>query len=170
MANLDAIASGENPVPAGTPAVEARVQAQVIDVAAEIAGLEGDGAAGALVTFTGYCRDEGGTLSKLEIEHYPGMAEREIARICAQAASRWPLLQCRAIHRYGLIKPGETIVFAACTSEHRAAAFEAASFIMDFLKTRAPFWKREHRTDGTEGEWVSAKDTDDSAADKWHRL
>ncbi|WP_062226211.1 molybdenum cofactor biosynthesis protein MoaE [Aureimonas frigidaquae] len=141
-----------------------------IDLAAETQGLGSDGAHGALVTFTGFCRDEGGRLSALELEHYPGMAEREIERILEQARARWTLLACRIVHRYGRILPGEEIVFVACASTHRQAAFEAAGFIMDFMKTRAPFWKREHLKDGTVGGWVSARDTDDAATDRWHRL
>ena len=146
------------------------IQAERIDIAAETLALSGDGDAGGVVTFCGFCRDEGGRLSALELEHYPGMAEREIARIAAQAAERWPLLGVRAIHRYGKVSPGEEIVFVGCASRHRDAAFEAARFVMDYLKTRAPFWKREHLVDGTIGGWVEAKDTDDAATDRWHRL
>ena len=122
---------------------------------------------GAVVAFTGYCRDEGGTLAALELEHYPGMAEAEIGRIAGEAAERWPLLGLTAIHRYGRIAPGEPIVLVLAASAHRQAAFEAASFLMDYLKTRAPFWKKEHRADGTEGDWVAAKDEDDDAAARW---
>ncbi|MCP3056378.1 molybdenum cofactor biosynthesis protein MoaE [Aurantimonas marianensis] len=150
-----------------------RIQADRIDIAAEIAAMAGGeamGAIGGLVSFSGFCRDEGGRLHALELEHYPGMAEREIERIARETIARWPLLSCRAIHRFGVIAPGEEIVFVACASEHRQAAFEAASYLMDFLKTQAPFWKREHLKDGTAGGWVEAKDTDDSAADRWHRL
>ncbi|KQT88412.1 molybdenum cofactor biosynthesis protein MoaE [Aurantimonas sp. Leaf443] len=154
--------------PAFSPRV--RVTAERIDIAAEIDSMGGGGAAGALVTFCGYCRDEGGRLKALELEHYPGMAERQIATIAARAAARWPLLGALAIHRYGLVAPGEEIVFVACSSVHRGAAFEAASFLMDFMKTRAPFWKREHLVDGTVGGWVEAKDTDEAASDRWHRL
>lgn len=147
-----------------------RVQAERIDAAAVAENLAGSGAVGALVTFTGYCRDEGGRLKALELEHYPGMAERQIEKIAREAATRWPILGCAAIHRYGLIAPGEEIVLVACSSVHRGAAFEAASFLMDFMKTSAPFWKREHLVDGTMGGWVESKDTDDAAADRWHRL
>ncbi len=146
------------------------VRAGRIDIAAEMNGFAPDGEAGAVVTFTGYCRDEGGRLSALELEHYPGMAEREIGRIAAEAVERWELTRLLCIHRHGLVQPGEEIVFVACASSHRGAAFEAASFVMDFMKTRAPFWKREHLTDGTVGGWVEAKDTDDAATDRWHRL
>ena len=147
-----------------------RVQAERIDAGAVFASLSGSGSVGALVTFTGYCRDEGGRLKALELEHYPGMAERQIEKIAREAAERWPILGCAALHRYGLITPGEEIVLVACASVHRGAAFAAASFLMDFMKTSAPFWKREHLVDGTTGGWVEAKDTDDAAADRWHRL
>ena len=122
---------------------------------------------GAAVTFTGYCRAEGGSLAALELEHYPGMAEEEIGRICGEAARRWPLLGLTVMHRYGWIIPGEPIVLVIAASAHRSAAFEAASFLMDYLKTRAPFWKKEHRTDSSAGDWVAAKDQDDSAAARW---
>ena len=94
------------------------------------------------MTFVGLCRDEGGRLAALEIEHYPGMAEAEIARVVAEARARWPLLGVRVIHRYGAIRPGEQIVLVATASAHRGAAFAAAELLMDYLKTRAPFWKR----------------------------
>nr|WP_281374801.1 molybdenum cofactor biosynthesis protein MoaE [Aureimonas mangrovi] len=139
-------------------------------VGAETEAMGADGKAGAVVAFAGHCRDEDGRLSALEIEHYPGMAEREIEAVCQQAAERWELMRVRAVHRFGMIAPGEEIVFVACASRHRQAAFDGASFIMDFMKTRAPFWKREHLEDGTTGSWVSARDTDEAAADRWHRL
>ena len=149
-----------------TPTI--RIQTEVFDLAVESDRLSGGRAdVGALVAFTGLCRDEGGMLSALELEHYPGMAEEEIARIAAEAAGRWPLLGLTIIHRHGRIAPGEPIVLVLAASSHRQAAFEAASFLMDYLKTRAPFWKKEHRADGTAGDWVSAKDTDDDAAGKW---
>jgi molybdopterin synthase catalytic subunit len=122
---------------------------------------------GAVVTFSGLCRDEGGALAALELEHYPGMAEAEITRIALEAASRWPVTGLTAIHRIGKIKPGENIVLVIAASPHRQAAFEAASFVMDFLKTDAPFWKKEHRTDGSVGDWVTAKEADDAATAKW---
>jgi molybdopterin synthase catalytic subunit len=123
---------------------------------------------GAVVTFTGLCRDEGGRLAALELEHYPGMAEAELARVAAEAAQRWPLRGATIIHRFGKIRPGANIVLVVTASAHRRAAFEAAEFLMDYLKTRAPFWKREHLVDGTTGAWVEAKDTDDAAAERWH--
>ncbi|RIY03543.1 molybdenum cofactor biosynthesis protein MoaE [Aureimonas flava] len=141
-----------------------------IDLAEETRRIAPGGDAGGVVTFAGFCRDEAGRLKALEIEHYPGMAERAIRRIAEEAAGRWPLLRLRCIHRHGLIPPGEEIVFVACASVHRQAAFEAAAFVMDFMKSKAPFWKREHLADGTVGGWVEAKDTDDLAADRWHRL
>lgn len=150
--------------------IDVSIESGRIDIAARTAALGGDPAAGAVVTFAGYCRDEAGRLSALEIEHYPGMAERQIRAICEDAATRWPILKIAAIHRFGMIAPGEEIVFVACTSKHRGAAFEAAAFVMDYMKTRAPFWKREHLTDGTSGAWVEARDTDDRAVDRWHRL
>ena len=145
-----------------------RVQAQAFDVAAETERLtRGRSDIGAVVTFTGLCRDEAGMLVALEIEHYPGMAEAEIARVDAEAQARWPLAGVTIIHRYGRIAPGEPIVLVVTASRHRDAAFAAASFLMDYLKTRAPFWKKEHRVDGTSGDWVAAKDTDETAAARW---
>ena len=122
---------------------------------------------GAVVAFTGFCRDEGGTLAALELEHYPGMAGAEIARIAAEAAERWKLLALTAIHRFGRILPGEPIVLVLAASAHRGAAFDAAAFMMDYLKTRAPFWKKEHRADGSTGDWVAAKEADEGAAGRW---
>lgn len=145
-----------------------RVQAEDFDISEESARLtDGRADVGAVVTFSGLCRDEGGTLAALELEHYPGMAEAEIGRIAAQAAERWPLTGLTVIHRFGKIAPGENIVLVVTASAHRQAAFEAASFLMDFLKTRAPFWKKEHAKDGTVGGWVEAKDADDEAAERW---
>ncbi len=145
-----------------------RVQREAFDLNREARRLtDGRSDVGAVVAFTGWCRDEGGTLAALELEHYAGMAEAEIARIARQAAERWPLQGLTVIHRHGRITPGEPIVLVLTASEHRQAAFEAASFLMDYLKTRAPFWKKEHRTDGTEGDWVAAKDQDDDAAERW---
>jgi molybdopterin synthase catalytic subunit len=145
-----------------------RIQSEPFDAAAETEALTGGrGDVGAAVAFTGFCRDEGGRLAALELEHYPGMAEAEIARIAGQAELRWPLLGLTVIHRFGLIRPGEPIVLVLAASAHRRAAFEAAEFMMDYLKTRAPFWKREHLTDGTVGAWVDAKDSDDAAMERW---
>ncbi|TIX24879.1 molybdenum cofactor biosynthesis protein MoaE [Mesorhizobium sp.] len=145
-----------------------RIQAQDFDVAAEIARLtQGRADIGAVVTFSGLCRDEQGTLSALELEHYPGMAEAEIARIAAEAVQRWPLQGLTAIHRHGKIAPGDNIVLVVAASAHRHAAFEAANFLMDYLKSSAPFWKKEHRADGSEGGWVEAKEADARAAQRW---
>ncbi|WP_269931608.1 molybdenum cofactor biosynthesis protein MoaE [Aminobacter sp. HY435] len=145
-----------------------RIQAADFDVAAEIALMtQGRTDVGAVVTFTGLCRDENGSLSALELEHYPGMAEAEIARIAQEASERWPLSGITAIHRFGKIRPGENIVLVVAASKHRQAAFEAANFLMDYLKSRAPFWKKEHLVDGSEGSWVDAKESDDAAAARW---
>ncbi|MCI5077190.1 molybdenum cofactor biosynthesis protein MoaE [Oricola sp.] len=145
-----------------------RVQAEDFDIAAESARLaQGRADVGAVVTFTGLCRDEGGTLAALELEHYPGMAEAEIGRIAHQALERWPLAGLTVIHRHGRIAPGENIVLVVTASAHRQAAFEAADFLMDFLKTRAPFWKKEQLKDSGGGGWVAAKDADDEAAERW---
>ncbi len=147
-----------------------RIQTEDFDVAAEIARLSHNrGDVGAVVTFSGLCRDEAGVLAALELEHYPGMAEAEISRIAGEAMERWPLIGLTAIHRYGKIKPGENIVLVATASAHRQAAFDAANFLMDYLKSRAPFWKKEHRADGSAGSWVDAKETDEAAAIHWKR-
>ncbi|MDU0338849.1 molybdenum cofactor biosynthesis protein MoaE [Bosea rubneri] len=149
-----------------TPIV--RIQREDFDLGAEVAALaRGNANIGAVVSFTGLCRDESGRLAALELEHYPGMAEAEIARVAAEAAARWPLSGLVAIHRFGLIRPGEQIVLVIAASSHRREAFEAADFLMDYLKTRAPFWKREHLADGTLGGWVEAKEVDDKAAERW---
>jgi molybdopterin synthase catalytic subunit len=155
---------------AGTAVPVVRIQAEDFDVAAEIARLtDGNANVGAVVTFSGLCRDEAGTLSALELEHYPGMAEAEIQRIAEEAAGRWPLTGLTAIHRYGRIRPGENIVLVVAASAHRHAAFEAANFLMDYLKSRAPFWKKEHRADGSEGHWIDAKEADGKAAARWKK-
>jgi molybdopterin synthase catalytic subunit len=147
-----------------------RIQAEDFDTAAEIGKLTGGQAdVGAVVTFTGLCRDEAGTLSALELEHYPGMAEAEIMRIANEAIGRWPLSGLTAIHRVGRIAAGENIVLVVAASAHRQAAFEAANFLMDYLKSRAPFWKKEHRADGSSAGWVDAKETDEIAAKRWRR-
>ena len=145
-----------------------RIQAGGFDAAAETEALtRGRADMGAVVAFTGFCRDEGGRLAALELEHYPGMAEAEIARIAQEAERRWPLLGLTVIHRVGRIRPGEGIVLVLAASAHRRAAFEAAEFLMDYLKTRAPSWKREHLKDGTVGGWVEAKSQDDEATGRW---
>ncbi len=145
-----------------------RVQAEDFDLKAEIDALSGgQHDIGAVVSFTGLCRDEMGTLDALELEHYPGMAEAEMRRIADEAAGRWPLDGITVIHRYGRIRPGENIVLVVTASKHRQAAFESASFLMDFMKSKAPFWKREVRKDGSEGAWVDARTSDDEALKRW---
>jgi molybdopterin synthase catalytic subunit len=119
------------------------------------------------VSFVGYCRDAGGSLAALELEHYPGMAEDEIARAGREAEARWPLLGATVIHRYGRIAAGERIVLVAVAAEHRGAAFAAAEMLMDYLKTRAPFWKRAIRVDGGVEGWVEPKGEDDKSAARW---
>lgn len=147
---------------------EIRIQREDFDAAAETRRLTaGRQDIGAIVTFCGLCRDEGGRLAALELEHYPGMAEAEIGRIAAEAVARWPITDLTVVHRYGRIAAGDNIVLVAAASSHRQAAFEAASFLMDFLKTRAPFWKREHLADGTVGDWVEAAAEDDAAQARW---
>ena len=149
-----------------TPSIA--VQREDFDPALVAQSLTTTGAdIGAVATFLGLCRSEGGRLQALELEHYPGMAEEEIGRVAAEAAGRWPLLGLAIVHRYGLIRPGERIVIVVAAASHRAAAFEAAGFLMDFLKTRAPFWKREHLADGSLGEWVAATEADAKAAASW---
>ncbi|MCF6320865.1 MAG: molybdenum cofactor biosynthesis protein MoaE [Rhizobiaceae bacterium] len=150
------------------PVIKIQVQHADFDLNDEIRQLTaGRHDIGAVVSFSGLCRDEDGTLAALELEHYPGMAEAEIRRIAEQACKRWPLAALVAIHRHGKILPGENIVAVIAASKHRQAAFDGANYLMDFLKTRAPFWKKEHPKSNTEGEWVSASDSDDSALNKW---
>ncbi|MDA5632509.1 MULTISPECIES: molybdenum cofactor biosynthesis protein MoaE [Rhizobium/Agrobacterium group] len=145
-----------------------RVQSEDFDAADETRRLtQRDKSIGAVVAFTGLCRDDGGTLAALELEHYPGMAEAEITRIAELAIERFNLLGLTAIHRHGKIAAGENIVLVIAASSHRQAAFDGANFVMDYLKTSAPFWKKEHGKDGAVRDWVSAKTTDDSAKDKW---
>jgi molybdopterin synthase catalytic subunit len=119
------------------------------------------------VTFSGLCREEGGTLAALELEHYPGMAEAEMSRIAELAIERFNLIGLTAIHRFGKIAAGENIVLVIAAAPHRQAALDGASFVMDYLKTSAPFWKKEHGKDGSAGGWIAAKDADDTARDKW---
>ncbi|WP_265515537.1 molybdenum cofactor biosynthesis protein MoaE [Nitratireductor luteus] len=147
-----------------------RVQPDDFDAGAEIRALaENRHDIGAVVTFTGLCRDEGGRLAALELEHYPGMAEAEIERVAREAAERWPLTGLTVIHRHGMMKPGANIVLVVAASAHRKAAFEAADFLMDYLKSRAPFWKKEHLADSGEGGWVEAKESDAAAAGRWKK-
>src|SRR5580692_6360371 len=147
-----------------------RLQRENFDAAAEAAALTGGRTdIGAVVTFTGICRDHeaGRGVTALTLEHYPGMAEEEIARHVDEAERRWPLKGVTVIHRFGRLVPGDNIVLVVTASAHRAAAFAAAEFLMDYLKTRAPFWKREERA-GAET-WVDAKAADDAAAERWSR-
>lgn len=145
-----------------------RVQADDFEIAAEIERLTAKrNDVGAVVTFTGRCRDEAGRLAALELEHYPGMAETEITRIADEAAARWPLTGLTIIHRFGKILPGGNIVLVVAASSHRSAALEATDFLMDYLKSRAPFWKKEHLADGGSGKWVDAKQADEDALDRW---
>jgi molybdopterin synthase catalytic subunit len=145
-----------------------RLQREDFDVAAESAALtRGRTDIGAVATFTGICRDnEAGTgVAALTLEHYPGMAEEEIARHVAEADERWPLLGVTVIHRFGRFSPGDNIVMVAVAAAHRGPAFAAAEFLMDYLKTRAPFWKKEDLAEGAR--WVAAKGSDDAAAERW---
>jgi molybdopterin synthase catalytic subunit len=132
------------------------------DPGAELAAFEAGGS-GAVVTFTGVVR--GGEVRLLEIEHYPGMTESAIAAMVAQARGRFALSAVRVIHRHGHLRPGEPIMMVLTAAPHRRAAFEAADFLMDWLKSRAPFWKREHRDDGAA--WVEARDEDEAALGRW---
>ena len=155
-------------MPAGAVEPFVSIQAEDFDAADVAARLTaGRSNIGAVVTFTGLCRDEDGALAALELEHYPQMAEKQIRAIAGQAIARWPLDGLAVIHRHGKIAPGGNIVLVVAASAHREAAFKAAEFLMDYLKTRAPFWKREHLADGSQGEWVAAKDADDEAAGRW---
>ncbi|MEO3475635.1 molybdenum cofactor biosynthesis protein MoaE [Roseomonas sp. CAU 1739] len=142
------------------------VQDAAFDLAAETASLTaGRQDVGGVASFLGVCRGDDG-LTALVLEHYPGMTERAIARIAEQAEARWPLTGCTVIHRTGRILPGEPIVLVLTASAHRAAALEACAFLIDWLKTRAPFWKREEFASGSH-RWVEAKAEDDAAADRW---
>ncbi|MDN3713230.1 molybdenum cofactor biosynthesis protein MoaE [Paracoccus cavernae] len=144
--------------------MSARVQTESFDLAAELAGFGAD--AGAVVTFQGLVRSEDGRLTALELEHYPGMTEKALTRFGEEAAARFGLSDWRIIHRYGTLAVGETIMMVACAARHRADAFDGAMYLMDWLKSRAPFWKREITADGP-GEWVDAKDTDEAALSRW---
>ena len=149
-----------------TPTI--RVQREPFDVAAEIEAVAtGRTDLGAVVTFSGLCRDEGGRLACLNLEHYAGMAEAEMGRVAEEALARWPLLGLTIVHRHGPIRPGEPIVLVVTASAHRAAAFAAAEFLMDYLKSQAPFWKKEVLAEGAEGGWVSARHEDERALARW---
>jgi molybdopterin synthase catalytic subunit len=152
------------------PAMSISVQTDDFDLAVETeAMVGGDRDIGAVVSFTGLVREMagGGAVSAMELEHYPGMTERALEAIVEEARARWPLQGVRVLHRYGPLAPGERIVLVLTASRHREAAFEAAAFLMDYLKTRAPFWKKETSAAGTR--WVDARQSDDRAAERWKR-
>jgi len=151
-----------------TTNVTIRIQESDFDIAREIAALTaGRSDVGAVVSFTGICRgsEDGAAIAALTLEHYPGMAEAEITRHADTAMSRWPLSGLRVVHRVGRIAPGENIVLVVTASQHRQAAFEAAEFMMDYLKANAPFWKRVEAAGGAK--WVEARDHDEDAAARW---
>jgi len=143
------------------------VQSEPFDLSAEVSAFAQVGPnTGAVVTFTGVVRDlVSGDLDVMEIEHYPGMTERALTKIAQEAMERWSLGDVLVIHRYGRMKPGDQIMMVATASRHRVAAFEAAEYLMDYLKSRAPFWKKEFTKDGAE--WVEAKDEDEDALSRW---
>jgi molybdopterin synthase catalytic subunit len=148
--------------------VTIRIQEADFDIGREIAALtQGRTDIGAVVSFSGICRgtESGEAITALTLEHYPGMAEAEIARHADTATSRWPLTGLTVVHRVGRITPGENIVLVLTASQHRQAAFEAAEFLMDYLKANAPFWKAEEKPAGTS--WVDANQRDDAAASRW---
>ena len=142
------------------------VQEAPFDIGAEVAAFAaGAAGAGAVVTFTGLVRDDGGTLSVMQIEQYPGMTERAIRAHADTAMTRFALTDCTVIHRHGRLLPGEAIMMVATAAPHRADAFAAAEFLMDYLKSRAPFWKKEIGADGAA--WVAAKDSDEASLERW---
>jgi molybdopterin synthase catalytic subunit len=149
--------------------VSVAVQAEDFDIGREIAALAADRTdIGAIVTFSGVVRgtSEGSELSSMQLEHYPGMTEGELTHVEAEAHKRWPLQGTRIVHRIGTLVPGDNIVLVVTASAHRQAAFEAAAFLMDYLKTRAPFWKKETDASGA-GHWVDARESDDEALERW---
>jgi molybdopterin synthase catalytic subunit len=142
------------------------VQEAAFDLGAEANRFSHDvKGAGAVVTFTGLVRDNGGQLTAMEIEHYPGMTEKAISAIMEEATARWALADALVIHRYGVLRAGEPIMMVATAAPHRADAFAAAEFLMDYLKSRAPFWKKEISALGAD--WVAAKDSDEAALTRW---
>jgi molybdopterin synthase catalytic subunit len=136
------------------------VQAEDFDLSREIREISKSKSVGAVASFVGVVREVPMTL-----EHYPGMTESAIRKIVDEAAARWQVMDCSVIHRYGALQPGDQIVLVAVASAHRGDAFAACEFIMDYLKTRAPFWKKEHRAEGAR--WVEARASDDQAAERW---
>ena len=148
-----------------------RVQPEDFDVGAEVRRIvAGRTDIGAIVTFTGTVRssNDGSSIAGMTLEHYPGMTEAELARVEAEAGNRWPLQTSLIVHRVGALNPGDNIVLVVTASAHREAAFAAAEFLMDYLKSRAPFWKKEEAPDGS-GTWVDARDSDDAALGRWQR-
>jgi molybdopterin synthase catalytic subunit len=144
-----------------------RVQRDDFDIAAEVGSLTaGRTDIGAIVTFTGRVRGNEGEIAAMTLEHYPGMTEAELSRIEAEARTRWALQASLIVHRVGELKPGDNIVLVVTASEHRQAAFEAAAFLMDYLKTRAPFWKKETAASG-ESTWIESREGDERAARRW---
>ncbi len=142
------------------------VQSETFDAGAELnAFSSGHKGVGAVVSFTGIVRDSDGSLQEMMIEHYPGMTEKAVTKITTEAVTRWALTDALVIHRYGVLKTGEQIMMVATASAHRAAAFEAADFLMDYLKSRAPFWKKEVTDEGAT--WVAGKDEDEEKLDRW---
>ncbi|MBM7485432.1 molybdopterin synthase catalytic subunit [Bradyrhizobium sp. USDA 3686] len=157
-------------MPVTTCPVTIRIQQDDFDIAREIAVLTGNRTdIGAVVSFSGICRsdEDSAKIAALSLEHYPGMAEEEIRRHADEAISRWPLSGVTVIHRVGRFMPGQNIVLVLTASQHRQAAFQAAEFLMDYLKTNAPFWKKEESATGTD--WVEAQARDDEAAARWTR-
>ena len=145
-----------------------KVQKEDFSPAAEIEKLtHGRTDIGAVVNFVGLCRSEDDTLEALELEHYPDMAVKQLEALARDAIDRWPLDGVTIIHRHGRIEPGQQIVLVVATSRHREAAFDAARFMMDYLKTDAPFWKKEHKVGQSDGSWVDAKDADEMAKERW---
>jgi molybdopterin synthase catalytic subunit len=145
-----------------------RVQTEDFDIGAEIAAMrKGNPAIGGIASFVGVVRDvnEGDSVSEMRLEHYPGMTEKSIEEIIAQARGRWNVIDALVIHRVGVLRPTDQIVLVIVASAHRGDAFTACEFIMDYLKTRAPFWKKEQTHDG--GRWVEARTADDLSAERW---
>ena len=146
--------------------MQVRVQSAAFDLGAEVATFSaGVRGAGAVVSFTGLVRDEGGKLAAMEIEHYPGMTEKAISGMVEEAVRRWSLADALVIHRHGRLLPGEAIMMVATAAPHRGDAFASAEFLMDYLKSRAPFWKKEIGADGAD--WVAAKESDEDALKRW---
>ena len=152
--------------------IKVHIQEADFDISGEIAALtQGRDDIGAVVSFIGICRsgDDDLAISEMTLEHYPGMAETEIRRHAEEARRRWSLSGVTVIHRFGTVTPGDNIVLVLTASPHREAAFQAAEFLMDYLKTNAPFWKTEKRLSGAKDVWVEAHDDDDAAASRWER-